>query len=102
MRIAVEKVCRIIDAVRKVPTVAEDHVPDRQGLAALLTSLSLEEQSEFLALLWLGRGDITAPEWDDACERAQERLNAGYALTALLSHPMLAEELLSGVDQLDE
>ncbi len=52
----------------------EDAVRDE--LHATLAAMDERELSETLALLWLGREDIDADDWDDAVTEARESLSA--------------------------
>lgn len=75
---------------------AED--PTLQEFQALMNDLEPDQQQEVVALLWLGRGDYTLEEWDDALAYAQESWNRQTA-DYLLSHPLLADYLSEGLDQ---
>ena len=102
LRISVEKVCDFIEAARelagKVPSTAGDKTttgddselttidePEgigenedarRQETVEFIAGLNVEEQTDLLALIWLGRGDYDMSEWDDAVAEAEGRLAA--------------------------
>ena len=98
LRISSEKVCDLIEAAREiaglVPSTAGDHTttgddsklktiegdPDTDGrrLEAIefIAGLNVEEQTDLLALIWLGRGDYEIGEWDDAVSEAEARIAA--------------------------
>jgi hypothetical protein len=52
-----------------------------------------------VALMWLGRGEFDAAEWEEAVEEAR---NSWTTTTAeyLIAHPQLADHLLEGLDLL--
>ena len=102
LRISTDKVCALIEAARevagKVPSTAGDRTttgddselvtieePEGDGeaedarrreMVEFIAGLNVEEQSDLLALIWLGRGDYEIAEWDDAIAEAEARLAA--------------------------
>ena len=98
LRISTEKVCAFIEAARelagKVPSTAGDRTttgddsrlvtiedyPDRDDrrrqTVEFIAGLNVEEQTDLLALIWLGRGDYDTAEWDDALAEAEARIAA--------------------------
>jgi hypothetical protein len=98
LRISSEKVCDFIETAREiagiVPSTAGDHTttgddskletmegdPDRdvRRIEAIefIAGLNVEEQTDLLALIWLGRGDYDISEWDDAVAEAEGRIAA--------------------------
>jgi hypothetical protein len=98
LRISSEKVCAFIEAARevagKVPSTAgdrtttgddsrlvtiEDYPGDderRREMVEFVAGLNVEEQTDLLALIWLGRGDYDISEWDDALAEAEARIAA--------------------------
>ena len=102
LRISVEKVCALIEAARelagKVPSTAgdrtttgddsklatidepegvgEDQDARRQQTIEFIAGLNVDEQTDLLALIWLGRGDYGIEEWDDALTEAEARIAA--------------------------
>ncbi len=103
LRISTEKVCAFIEAARevagKVPSTAGDRtttgddselatiVDDpgqdfyerderRREMVEFVAGLNVEEQTDLLALIWLGRGDYDLAEWDDALAEAEARIAA--------------------------
>jgi hypothetical protein len=98
LRISTEKVCAFIEAARevagKVPSTAgdrtttgdnsklvtiEDYAGDddrRREMIEFVAGLNVEEQTDLLALIWLGRGDYDIAEWDDALTEAEARIAA--------------------------
>jgi len=64
---------------------------------SIIEDLEPDQQQMIVALFWLGRGDYTVAEWDEALEQAradQTPQTAGY----LIGHPLLADYLLEGLD----
>jgi hypothetical protein len=98
LRISTEKVCDFIETAREiagiVPSTAGDHTttgddskletmegdPDKDvrriEAIAFIAGLNVEEQTDLLALIWLGRGDYDISEWDDAVSEAEGRIAA--------------------------
>jgi hypothetical protein len=103
LRISTEKVCAFIEAARevagKVPSTAGDRtttgddseletIIDEPGqdiyegderwrqMIEFIAGLNVEEQTDLLALIWLGRGDYDIAEWDEAIEEAEARIRA--------------------------
>ena len=102
LRISTEKVCGLIEAARevagKVPSTAgdktttgddsplvgidepegigEDQDARRRETIEFIAGLNVDEQTDLLALIWLGRGDYGIEEWDDALTEAEARIAA--------------------------
>jgi hypothetical protein len=102
LRISTEKVCDLIERARevtgKVPSTAGDNTttgddselvtieePEGDGededarrieIVEFIAGLNVEEQTDLLALIWLGRGDYDISEWDDAIGEAEGRIAA--------------------------
>lgn len=68
-------------------------------LTELIRSLDIDEQSALVALSWLGRGDFSAEEWDEANATARER-HTEQTAEYLLGMPLLSDYLLEGLSQL--
>jgi Protein of unknown function (DUF3775) len=81
-------------------SVLEAHSDDltQKELVAFINALSEEEQTDLVALLWLGRGDGTMEDWDDLRDEAQRQHNARTA-TYLLGEPLLSDHLEEGLSQ---
>jgi Protein of unknown function (DUF3775) len=97
LRINTDKVCSFIEAARelagKVPETTGDgttsgddsplHLsieqvrddPTRQQIVEFVAGLNVEEQVDLLALIYLGRGDYSLAEWDDALDYARDRID---------------------------
>jgi hypothetical protein len=80
--------------------VLEDHRDDPtvQELTSFINALTIEEQVELVALLWLGRGDTDIAEWDELRAEAARLHNARTA-AYLLGKPMLGDHLEEGLSQ---
>jgi len=98
LRIAVEKVCDLIETAReisgivppttgdattigddsKLETIEGDPDDDVRRIEAIefIAGLNVDEQIDLLALIWLGRGDYDLDEWDDAVAEAEGRIAA--------------------------
>lgn len=84
----------------KMTSVLEAHSDDltQKELVAFINALSDEEQTDLVALLWLGRGDGTVEDWDDLRDEAQRQHNERTA-AYLLGEPLLSDHLEEGLSQ---
>jgi hypothetical protein len=71
--------------------------PTTDEFKAIIDDLEPRQQQEVVALFRLGRGDYELEEWDDALVDARDDWNEDTA-EYLLAHPMLADELVSGME----
>lgn len=119
LRISTDKVCDFIEAAREVaglvePTTgdktttgddsklvtieenpAED---DRRGqMIEFINGLNTAEQTDLLALIYLGRGDFDIAEWHDAVGEAAMRLDDRSA-EYMIGDAALPEYLGAGLD----
>jgi hypothetical protein len=83
------------DAEREV---LEDYAEDAtyQELFDAIDGLNEDEQTELVALTWLGRGDFEPEEWKAALAAAREAHNARTA-AYLIGTPNLSDELEEGM-----
>ena len=72
--------------------------PSFQELKATIDDLEPDQQVKLVALMWVGRGDYSVEEWDDAIERAQDAWNTRTA-EYLIGTPLVADYLAEGVEQ---
>jgi hypothetical protein len=81
-------------------TVLEAHAGDltRKELVGFIAALSEEEQTDLVAMMWLGRGDGTLEDWDDLRAEARQQHNNRTA-TYLLGEPLLPDYLEEGLSQ---
>ena len=85
--------------------VLEDDGSDPVGreLAGFIRALNEDEQTDLVALMWLGRGEGGLEEWDDLRARAVDA-RSEYAnprretVHYLLGEPMLGDFLADGLD----
>lgn len=68
-------------------------------LARFLHERNIDEKMELLALMWLGRGDYSAAEWDDALDAATD-FDSRKISRYLLGQPTLGDFIASGLEEL--
>lgn len=73
--------------------------PTYQELKTFIDDLNEDEQAELVALAWMGRGDYTTKEWEQAVADARDR-REGPTADYLLGLPMLPDLLEEGLSQL--
>lgn len=67
---------------------------------SIVHDFSERQRAELVALMWLGRGDYTVEEWEDAVDEAL----GDYSIRAaeyVLAHPMVSDHLEEGMIALD-
>ena len=69
-------------------------------MRAFLTALDLDENTELVALCWLGRADFSKEDWSDAMAASAERDGPKTRIT-LLGMEMLANYLEEGMAAFD-
>ena len=77
---------------------AQSDDPTLRELQTFIAALSEEEQTDLVALMWLGRGDSTLEDWLDLCDEAQQQHNNRTA-AYLLGEPLLSDFLEEGLSQ---
>jgi hypothetical protein len=119
LRISVEKVCDLIETARELAGEVEpttgDHTTTgddselvtiedypgqdarRQIAVEFIAGLNVEEQTDLLALIWLGRGDYDISEWDAAVVEAEARI-AARDPDYMLGDPALPDYLGAGLE----
>jgi len=80
--------------------VLEDHGGDPvvREISGFINAMSVDEQVDLVALMWLGRGDGSIEEWDALrAEAARNHINrtARY----LLGEPLLSDFLAEGLTE---
>ncbi|MFC6196852.1 DUF3775 domain-containing protein [Ponticaulis profundi] len=75
----------------------QDDNPALQILSDTIESLSVDQQEALIALVWVGRGDFDASEWQKALDLAAERDNGNVA-EYLAGIPLLGDFLEAGAD----
>lgn len=81
--------------------ILADHAddPSYQEAKSTIDDLEPDQQVTLVALMWLGRGDYAADEWDNAVENAQDSWNERTA-EYLFGTPLVADYLSEGLDVL--
>jgi hypothetical protein len=82
--------------------VLEDHRDDPtfDELVAFINALDSDERCALIALVWIGRGDFTRAEWDEAVALAR-REHEAHAMRYLLGTPLLPDLLEEGLAAFD-
>lgn len=75
----------------------EEDLTERE-LMALINDLNVDEAAELIAMVWIGRGDFDASEWDEAVTEARQRGQGRRASNYLLGMPMLGDWLEEGLE----
>ena len=74
--------------------------PTYAELKSFIDALDVDAQCELVALVWTGRGDFGAQEWDEALKLARER-HSNHTAAYLLSMPLLGDFLEEGLAAFD-
>jgi hypothetical protein len=77
----------------------DDENMDEDALRAFIADLNEDEQASLIALAWIGRGDYSGEEFEEARNLAKER-NIRDTAEYLLGIEMLADMLEEGLDEL--
>jgi hypothetical protein len=72
---------------------------DEDALRAFISELNEDEQASLIALAWIGRGDFSAAEWEEARAQARER-NIRDPAEYLLGMDLLGDLLEEGLSEL--
>ena len=78
---------------------AEEPAPAFAELKTTIEDLEPDQQVSLVALMWIGRGDYTPDEWDQAFADAGDSWNERTA-EYLIGTPLLADYLSEGLDLL--
>jgi hypothetical protein len=70
-----------------------------QEFKATMEDLEPDQQQEVVALMWVGREEFDAAEWDAAVAEARAEWTENTA-EYLIAHPQLADYLREGLDAL--
>ena len=73
--------------------------PYYRELKNAIDDLEPDQQVSLVALMWVGRGDFSAEEWDDALAQAEERWTE-HTADYLIGTALLADYLGEGLSQL--
>jgi len=74
--------------------------PVYQQLKGTIDDLDPDQQMTLVALMWVGRGDYTLDEWDDALELAEENWT-DHTADYLIGTPLLADYLDEALEQIE-
>lgn len=119
LRISVEKVCDLIETARELagkvePTTGDDTTTGddsklvtiedypgqdsrRRQTVEFIAGLNVEEQTDLLTLIWIGRGDYDIAEWDSAVTEAEARI-AARDPDFMIGDPSLPDYLGAGLE----
>lgn len=75
-----------------------DEDPTYDEVSEFIGSLNEEEQINLVALTWLGRGDFTVEEWQEALQEARAA-RSDHTASYLLGIPLLSDYLEEGLSQ---
>jgi hypothetical protein len=75
--------------------VPEEEDATESELRDAIEGLSEDEVLDVIALVWIGRGDFSREDWEEARRLAAER-HRGNAAEYLMGTPLLADELEEG------
>ena len=70
--------------------------PTFQEVHDFIEALNVSEQRNLVALMWIGRGDFSKEEWEDAVSEARDRATNSSA-DYLLGTPLLPDYLEEGM-----
>jgi len=73
--------------------------PSYAELKATIDDLEPDQQVDLITLMWVGRGDYRAEEWQRALADARDRWNERTA-EYLIETPLLSDYLSEGLDSL--
>ena len=78
--------------------------PVASEMASFIRAMNEDEQTDLVALMWLGRDDATIEQWDDlrseSAERRSEYRNPRReTVHYLLGEPLLGDLLAEGLDK---
>jgi hypothetical protein len=73
--------------------------PTYMELKSIIKDLEPDQQISLVALMWLGRGDFSADEWNKALEQAEDNWNNRTA-EYLIGTPLVADYRADGLVQL--
>lgn len=74
--------------------------PYYQEIRSTIEDLEPDQQVSLVALMWVGRGDFSLDEWDEAISQAEDSWTPRTA-DYLIGTALLADYLAEGLDQLE-
>ncbi len=75
--------------------------PGYQRLKGAIEDLDPDQQMTLVAMMWVGRGDYTAAEWDEALQFAEENWTT-HTADYLIGTPLLADYLAEALEQTED
>lgn len=75
--------------------------PAYQKLVSVINGMNVEERSELVALMWLGRGTYVCSEWENAVSDARDAGN-DHTAEYLMRAPLLPDYLAEGLAMIAE
>lgn len=83
-------------------SILEDHEDDPvlEELRSTISSLSVDAQIDLVTLMWLGRGNYTADDWEELRKEATDG-HSEHTAEYLCGSPLLADYLSNGLSALD-
>lgn len=90
-------------AAKAQDSASEDFAGDSayQELKSVINGMNVEERSELVALMWLGRGTYTKSEWASAVDDARDASN-DHTAEYLMGAPLLPDFLTEGMSMMME
>ncbi len=78
--------------------VLQDHADDPVGeeLVSLISELSVDEQTDLVAPMWLGRDNGQAADWEEVRKQAADAHNR-HTARYLIGDPLLGDHLEAGL-----
>jgi hypothetical protein len=80
--------------------ILEDYAddPTYEELRSFLASQSDDDLKELVALMWIGRGDYTADDWDDVLGEVED-VRRRHTVDYLIGTPLLGDYLEEALSQ---
>jgi hypothetical protein len=85
-------------AMQTIADHADD--PTFNELKIAIEDLEPDQQVQLVALMWVGRGNFSAEEWEGAVKEAGDNWNSNTA-DYLIGTPLVADYLQEGLNQLE-
>jgi hypothetical protein len=73
----------------------------RREMDSAISDLNDDEQRDLIALIWVGRGDFTLEEWNEARESARD-IGRGRAPRYVAGIPLVSDYLEDGLSQFNQ
>lgn len=99
-QVAADSEDELEEEIEEIEHSPEDADATLDEIKSFIGSLNWDEQCQIVALAWLGRGDYTIDEWNDAVQTANDEHNNRTA-EYLLGMPLLPDYLTEGLAAFD-